>query len=376
MKSPAPVAEAPLPGAETAVDPSATGQLDSAAGSADQAGSVSSPDESRDLDRPDGPVTIESLTDSLQRSLQDQNFQEALKFAEQALELEPDSMSLLFMASQLAEQLGAQTAQAGVDRQAANDFFIKSADFVRRILKSQENLADPQRQYVSQVFYNEACAYATRGENEKALASLSAAFDAGFDDFQLIDSDADLVDLRKTPEFTQLVAPRREEHQVRRMAEVKEQIAAQEPFAFDFDLVSTAGKKVTLADYKGKVLIVDFWGTWCPPCRKEIPHFVELLDKHRDAGLEIVGINYENGDPAGFNELINKFATENGVTYPCLLGDEVTQNRVPNLEGFPTTLFIDRSGKVRLRVVGYHPYDHLETIVQALLSETEGSTGG
>lgn len=159
-------------------------------------------------------------------------------------------------------------------------------------------------------------------------------------------------------------------------SEVKQDIAAQEPFEFDFDLLSTAGQTVKLADFKGKVLIVDFWGTWCPPCRQEIPHFVELLKNHRGAGLEIVGINYERGDPAEFNELINTFAKENSVTYPCLLGDKATQNRVPNLEGFPTTLFIDRSGKVRLQIVGYHPYDHLEIIVQTLLSEADGSTDG
>ncbi|MDP6720887.1 MAG: hypothetical protein QGF59_19635, partial [Pirellulaceae bacterium] len=62
------------------------------------------------------------------------------------------------------------------------------------------------------------------------------------------------------------------------------------------------------------------------------------------------------------------------VNYPCLLGDDVTLGRVPNLEGFPTSLFIDPSGKVRLQIVGYHPYDHLEAVVQALLAEADDAT--
>lgn len=122
------------------------------------------------------------------------------------------------------------------------------------------------------------------------------------------------------------------------------------------------------------MLIVDFWGTWCPPCRKEIPHFVELKSKYGKDGLEIVGLNYE-GDAATAKETIKKFAAENKMNYRCAVGDEATQKKVPNLQGYPTTLFIDRTGKVRLKVVGYHPMAELEAIVSLLLAEPAPPAG-
>ncbi len=134
------------------------------------------------------------------------------------------------------------------------------------------------------------------------------------------------------------------------------------------------GKSVALTDYKGKVVIVDIWGTWCPPCRMEIPHFVELHKKYRDAGLEIIGLNYEGDDADEARDTVNKFVTEHGVTYKCLLGDAVTQSQVPEFGGFPTTLFIDRTGRVRLKEVGYRPLSKHEAIVSSLLEESRTSS--
>ena len=115
-------------------------------------------------------------------------------------------------------------------------------------------------------------------------------------------------------------------------------------------------------------MIVDIWGTWCPPCREEIPHFIKLKDAYAD-DLAIVGINYEDGEGDEVVERIRQFATERGMNYPCVIGDQATQDQVPNLQGFPTTLFLDREGKVRLKVVGYHPYEKLEAYINVLLSE-------
>lgn len=146
-------------------------------------------------------------------------------------------------------------------------------------------------------------------------------------------------------------------------------------FDFDFTLTSVEGEQISLADYKGKVLIVDMWGTWCPPCRDEIPHFIQLLEKHNEAGLAIVGINYERGDPANWADVIKTFVEKFGVTYPCLIGDTETKN-MAGLTAYPTTLFIDHTGKIRLKIVGYSEYDHLESIVEALLAEQNTSDEG
>jgi thiol-disulfide isomerase/thioredoxin len=140
-------------------------------------------------------------------------------------------------------------------------------------------------------------------------------------------------------------------------------------FDFSFSLPDLNGNTISLDDYKGKVVIVDFWGTWCPPCRNEIPHFISLHRKYHDTGLEIVGINYENGPREKWTETIKAFVETNGIPYSCVLGDKATQDMVPNLIGFPTTLFIDRTGRVRRKLEGEHSEAAMEVIVNTLLAE-------
>jgi hypothetical protein len=102
----------------------------------------------------------------------------------------------------------------------------------------------------------------------------------------------------------------------------------------------------------------------------EIPHFVTLNRKYHDQGLAIVGLNSEQiRDKAKAAALVREFCKSERVDYPCaVVGDDIL-DQVPDLEGFPTTLFIDRTGKVRMRVVGYHDITFLEAAVEALLRE-------
>jgi thiol-disulfide isomerase/thioredoxin len=152
--------------------------------------------------------------------------------------------------------------------------------------------------------------------------------------------------------------------------EARELLAKGETFAFDFDLKDIDDKRVRLADYQGKVLIVDFWATWCGYCIKEFPHFVELRKKYQDRGFEIIGIDcLEDGDEATVRKLVKEVVAEQGLPYPIVFADQATLDQVPGFEGLPTTLFIDRTGKVRAKVVGYHEYEQLEAIVLELLNE-------
>ena len=134
--------------------------------------------------------------------------------------------------------------------------------------------------------------------------------------------------------------------------EARRQLAENEPFGFSFALPDTKGDVISLDDFKGKVVIVDIWGTWCLPCRKEVPHFIALRHEYSDEGLEVVGINYERGPESEWIGKIESFVAENGITYPCVIGDDMTRDMVPEFSGYPTTLFIDRTGVVRLKGVG------------------------
>ena len=140
-------------------------------------------------------------------------------------------------------------------------------------------------------------------------------------------------------------------------------------FPFEFTVTAVTGEQISLADFRGKVVITDLWGTWCPPCRLEIPSFIKLQETYGAQGFQMIGLNFENGDAQAASRKVVDFIAETGINYPCALGTKQIQDQVPNLQGFPTTIFIDKTGKVRQMLVGYHQYEDLEAIVKQLLAE-------
>jgi thiol-disulfide isomerase/thioredoxin len=142
-----------------------------------------------------------------------------------------------------------------------------------------------------------------------------------------------------------------------------------EPFPFDFAVTDVEGRDQRLADYRGQVVVVDFWGTWCPPCRASIPSFVRLQEQYGAQGLQVLGLNFEEGSPATAREAVAQFVAAHGINYPCALGTSEILAQVPDFDGFPTTLFLDKRGQVRARQVGLHSYAQLEAVVQTLLAE-------
>lgn len=292
---------------------------------------------------------------------------QAIALAEQAVSAAPQDARALYLLAYVAQSRAFELANS--DRQAASPLFLKCAAAMRKLRDVKADLSGEEMLLLSNALYNEACVLALQNQPPGALDALREAFAAGFDNFALVGTDEDLEALRPLPEFQTLLSQARDDFKKRCREESRQELAQHPPFEFSFSLPDLAGNTVSSSDYKGKVLIVDFWGTWCPPCRLEIPHFVELRNNYREAGLEVVGINYEQLPPAEWKPAIDKVATELGITYPCLIGDRGTQAKIPNLEVFPTTLFIDRTGTVRLKLSGYHPYEKLESVVLLLLEE-------
>ena len=118
----------------------------------------------------------------------------------------------------------------------------------------------------------------------------------------------------------------------------------------EFVLPDLDGNDVTLADYKGKVVVLDLWATWCPPCRQEIPFLVSLYEEYKDQGLVVVGIGLDQGGAS----VIAPFVEQNEVTYPILVGDQ-SVSQSSNVSGIPKTLMIDRDGRVASKDVGFAP---------------------
>jgi len=123
------------------------------------------------------------------------------------------------------------------------------------------------------------------------------------------------------------------------------------------------GKVVSSEDFKGKVVVVDFWATWCPPCRTEIPGYVQLQKKYAADGLVIVGISVDTDGP----EVVRKFMKEVGINYPIVMADDQIQDLFAPIQGYPTTLIIDRDGKIRDRKLGREPTEQYEKRILAIL---------
>ncbi len=140
-------------------------------------------------------------------------------------------------------------------------------------------------------------------------------------------------------------------------------------FPLQFSVADVTGKPLSLADYRGKVVVVDLWGTWCPPCRMEIPSFVKLQETYGSQGFQMIGLNFENETAAEAQQKVLDFIKKNGINYPCALGTEEIQAQVPDFKGFPTTIFVDKTGQVRAKLLGFHEYDTLEGMVKTLLAE-------
>lgn len=123
------------------------------------------------------------------------------------------------------------------------------------------------------------------------------------------------------------------------------------------------GKEVKLSDYKGKVRIVDFWATWCPPCKAEIPDFISLQKQYQKQGLEVIGVSVDRGGP----DVVNQFAKEHGINYTSLMASEEAVAAYGGIRGIPTTFVIDRQGNIVKKYVGQVSKDQFEKEIKALL---------
>ncbi|MBW8782692.1 MAG: TlpA family protein disulfide reductase [Verrucomicrobia bacterium] len=123
------------------------------------------------------------------------------------------------------------------------------------------------------------------------------------------------------------------------------------------------GREVSSTDFKGKVVVVDFWATWCPPCREEIPGYVALQKKYADQGLVVIGIAMDEGGAAA----VKPFAASREINYPMLLADDPVVAAFGGIEVLPTTFLIDRDGNIRDRKVGAVPAAEYEKLVVGLL---------
>jgi thiol-disulfide isomerase/thioredoxin len=118
-------------------------------------------------------------------------------------------------------------------------------------------------------------------------------------------------------------------------------------FAPDFSLPNLEGGQLDLSAYRGKVVLLDFWATWCVPCRAEIPHFVELQDKYRDRGLQIIGVSMDDG-PEPVRDFYQRFK----MNYPVVMGNAKIGELYGGVLGLPIAFVIGGDGRVYSKHIG------------------------
>lgn len=140
----------------------------------------------------------------------------------------------------------------------------------------------------------------------------------------------------------------------------------------DFSLKDAGGKPVRLSDYHGKVVILDFWATWCDPCAMEIPWFIDLERREKDHGFAVLGVSM---DDEGW-DAVKPFASKLGVNYPVLMGNDETAQLYGGVDALPTTFLIDREGRIAAVHVGLADRRDFEDGVERLLQAPQPAGAG
>ncbi len=142
--------------------------------------------------------------------------------------------------------------------------------------------------------------------------------------------------------------------------------AAQPTAAPDFSLPNLDGEQVTLSEHRGKVVFLDFWATWCPPCRAAIPHIVELQNRYRADGFVALGMSMDL-DPEELTDFLRRVP----VNYPILQVDDNTRVAFGGVASIPQGFLVDRKGKIRKKFMGFSQpiAEEMEQLIQQLLSE-------
>jgi peroxiredoxin len=134
-----------------------------------------------------------------------------------------------------------------------------------------------------------------------------------------------------------------------------------------WELHNVDGQTVRFADFKGKVVILDFWATWCPPCRAEIPGLIDLQKQYGKQGLAVIGISVDQDGAS----VVKAFAQKFGMNYPVLLADPKVVQSYGGIEAIPTTFIIDRQGRIVKEHVGFTDKEDFEKEIKPLLNAME-----
>ena len=149
-------------------------------------------------------------------------------------------------------------------------------------------------------------------------------------------------------------------------AESNVSLGGDENKAPDFTLTSVSGEDVSLSDFKGKVVVIDFWATWCPPCRKGIPDLISLQKEYKDK-VAVIGISLDRENTkAGVPDFVNKM----GINYPVVYFNDKVIIDFGGVSAIPTTFIIDQKGNIVKKIIGLYPKSEYEQKIKELIKKS------
>src|SRR6202045_2575629 len=153
-------------------------------------------------------------------------------------------------------------------------------------------------------------------------------------------------------------------HMARRSGRLSTPRITRSTVAPDFSLESLEGKTMRLSDFRGKAVLLNFWATWCGPCKIEMPWFVDFQKQYGSQGLQIVGVAMDDAS----KEDIGKFAKDMGVNYPILIGKEAVGDQYGGVPALPETFLIARDGKIVDKIIGLKGKAEIEDAIKEALN--------
>lgn len=251
--------------------------------------------------------------------------------------------------------------------QLAAELWLEVGSVARRLHQNPQ-YPGPAKGGLSVYLVSEARGHALRGADDAALAAVQESLAWGLVEFSQVLRDPHLVGSLKFPEIEKLVMARAQQYRQQITPGIQQAMASFQTFAFDFQLPDVAGNLHAKRQLLGRVTVVDLWGTWCAPCRAEIPHLNQLAEQFAERDVKIVGIAMEQAETLAEQQAaVRHFCETTPLNYPCLLGNEQVTRQLPNFRSYPTLVFLDSRGQVRFSTSGYLDETQLEVIVEQML---------
>ena len=266
------------------------------------------------------------------------------------------------------------TALEGTSNKTCRKLYLAQAK-VAYNLKTNPGFPADSQSHLANYLMGGAYGRAIEKDEKKTIAAVQMAIENGFTDFESL-LENEFVKELKSEKVNKLISHHFRGYKQKLKTWAHDSIAAFPARKFKFDVADIETGRIRHGDYRGRILVLDLWATWCPPCREAIPHFVKLDEEFRKENVDVVGISMDSpDDPSRSLKVVRRFIDKNGVEYAVAMGNRSVMNQLAPGQKLPTVLFIDTQGQIRYIAEGPHNYYQLEAITNALVErENESPT--